>query len=179
MEIKPVFTKMPSEVFEQFIQPKLEFDIESLPILEAFITAPNWAEYFRHKSLNYWVNVEWAKICVPFKDALVNDEAKVLACELVNAFGESGTGKPAVRANVQDSKARFESCATFAKSYGKFPKPVVCLDTGGSWVLLDGFHRLAAILSMEEHENFPFDCWLGTHPQPDVQLGIARSGRAG
>lgn len=147
----------------QFIEPKLEFDIVSLPVLEALITAPNWAAYFRNKPLNFWVSVEWVKHSVPFKAALINEKTKALARELVNAFGKSGTGTPAVAVNVKNSKARFDACEAFTRNFGKFPKPVVCLDTGKNWELLDGYHRLAALLSIEENEDFPFEVWLGTY----------------
>jgi hypothetical protein len=172
LEIKLIFTKMPSEVFEQFIQPQLKFDIDSLSVLETFITAPNWAKYFRHKSLSFWVNVEWVKLSVRYKESLIDPKAVALARQLMNDFGESSIGETAIRANVQDSKARFEACASFMQSMRKFPKPLICLDTGDFWDLLDGYHRLAALQSIEEHDDFIFDVYLGKH-HPNPSLGTS------
>jgi|JI10StandDraft_1071094.scaffolds.fasta_scaffold181682_3 hypothetical protein len=151
---------MPSEVFEQFIKPQLEFEIESFPVLETLVTAPNWAEYFRNKPLRFWIDVEWTKISLPYKEALIDMKAKALARELVNAFGESGTGKPTVGASVKNSKVRFEKCAAFTKEFWKFPMPLVCLDCDGSWDLLDGHHRLAALLSLSK-KMITFHSMLG------------------
>jgi hypothetical protein len=53
----------------------------------------------------------------------------------------------------------------------KFPKPVICLSIGELWDLLDGYHRLAALLSLKDHENFPFEVWLGTS-RPNLAVKV-------
>lgn len=162
MEVELFFPNMPREVFEQFIQPQLKFDIESLTVLEAFITAPGWAKYFRNKPFHFWKNVTWRKLSLPYKDVHLDPVVVNLACQLVNDFRKSGSSQAAERANVENSKARFDTSASFMESFGEFPKPIVCLDVQTHWDILDGYHRLAALLSREEHDEFPFEVWLGT-----------------
>lgn len=161
MEVKLFFPNMPSEVFEQFIQPQLQFDIESLTVLETFVTAPGWAKYFRNKPLKFWASLTWTKLSIPYRDVHINPETINLACQLAKEFRESCPSQTAERANIQDSKARFDACASFIKSMGKFPKPLVCLDVGSHFDLLDGYHRLAALFSTNDYENFPVDVWVG------------------
>lgn len=86
-----------------------------------------------------------------------------MARQIVDVFGKADPTQPAIRTQVPNSHERFNAATSFAESFGKFPKPLVCLVEGDRWLVLDGHHRLAAMFMLKEHENFPFDAWVGTH----------------
>jgi hypothetical protein len=63
-----------------------------------------------------------------------------------------------------DSYVRIMSQKTYIKGKGKFPKPVIFFSSLGNLQILDGHHRLAALLYFPVPfvKAFQMDCWMAS-----------------
>lgn len=159
------FPRMPDEVFELFVAQQLEPHDWSLSELEAFLAGASGsiAKHFRNKTLSYWSNINWQLTSPPFSEVNLEGSSMDKARKIMDLFGEPGPFQKTIRTQVPNSQERFNTAALFAKSMGKFPRPLVCLAHEKEWVLLDGYHRLAGMLLQGDVSDFPFDTWVGTH----------------
>jgi len=61
----------------------------------------------------------------------------------------------------KDSRQRLALNKQLIKTTGHFPAPVVFARTSHGMKLLDGHHRIAALLMLELHNIIPIDVWIG------------------
>lgn len=73
-------------------------------------------------------------------------------------------------AHLHRTHERFWACADYIKSNNSIPAPVILLDNGNRFRVLDGYHRLAALAHIHPPDCFKLPAWVARRPQtPQVQ----------
>jgi hypothetical protein len=158
------FARMPGEVFDLWLREAVAD--RGWPFVTG--TEPTmgtvWERFFLGQSLSYWSSLSWRPSAAAFEDVVWGGEALERAAALVREV----RGIKSFDVSVENSGARFQRCSEFLARYGKLPAPLVCAaDDEGAWHLVDGHHRLAALIgsvSGEELDEFRIEAWLGEAP---------------
>ncbi len=70
------------------------------------------------------------------------------------------TADETAAANLKRTNERFRAGAAFIRSSGKLPAPVVGVLSNRGLLILDGYHRLAALFYLDKAEGFDLPIWL-------------------
>lgn len=157
------FPNMPDALFEMWIQPEINSNGWPFRGNETMVFHSTWSKYLRDLGPNFWRGVIWSRVSQTVIPVSLEERAKNIANMLSKVgrkFVETGVAEPT---RVKDSPQKVAALADLSKSLGQIPKPLVCLVQGSEWWLMDGHHRLGALLMLGAQDSIPFDCWLGTH----------------
>src|SRR5262249_39784519 len=80
-------------------------------------------------------------------------------------IGHCVRNEPTVTANLHNSKQRFWACASFIQAHGNVPKPLVAVSLPFGFEVVDGNHRLAALIHLGFPSSFHIQAWLGLKPK--------------
>lgn len=157
------FAQMPPDLFDTWIKP--EIDSRGWPFSDDAreFSDPAWARFLRCLGPEYWSRVQWNRVSQPFIGIPIEKRAMNIArqlCAVGRKFLETGIVESTL---VKDSPQKVVALASAIRNMGTFPKPVVCVVHGNEWWLMDGHHRLGALIMLGPESFIPFDCWLGTH----------------
>jgi hypothetical protein len=163
MEPRALFPQMPDEVFDLWLRPEIERNGWPFSGEETVVADPAWAKYLRNHSPAFWRGVVWNRVLQNIEWIPIEQRAKNVANQLAGftrQFSETGFAPPTL---VPNSVEKVIALAAVTNTSGKIPKPLIFLIQGGEWWLMDGHHRLAALFTLENYENFQIDAWVGTN----------------
>lgn len=156
------FPRMPGEVFDLWL--KEAISDRGWPFLSG--TEPTmgtpWGPFFAEQRLSFWTSLSWRRESALYDDIVWGGDALDKANALVT---EVVTGRAMFDVPVENSHARHQACVEFISAHRKLPAPLVCVvGSNSSWYVVDGHHRLAALISTvppDELDNFQIEAWLG------------------
>ena len=153
---------MPESVFEMWLEPIIK--IYGWPfnsIDDELLSSTQWPFVLGiSDTLRQWHGGRW-KRCAIKRSFIKNMMAHSLFMPneiYVNAIA----GKQTKATNLFESKKRFWAAASFLEHHGCFPKPLVFRRAGQSLSLLDGNHRLAALLHIDTPKLKELPAWVVT-----------------
>ncbi|MFD2256769.1 hypothetical protein ACFSSA_08790 [Luteolibacter algae] len=111
-----------------------------------------WEDFFGSKKMIEVAKLQWSIDCVEL-DQVINQN--VNRCLAFN----TGTTTAGVEA-PPSSRDRFESIITFLEKHGAIPAPLVCY-AGEPPALMDGYHRVAALLYLGYPRSHKVPMWIG------------------
>lgn len=157
MIIPTFFPYMPDEVRELWLEPIAECYGWPFQSLDDSTHDTKWRYVLPKLSLRELADFRWER-----KD--INFATKPLCQESLRTikglYDEHVIGRATLYANVAGTKERFRACADFISKHRTMPKPVILRDTGDCYELLDGNHRIAAMLAVGLHEAFDVPAWI-------------------
>ena len=63
-------------------------------------------------------------------------------------------------AGVQRSEERFRACAEFIRNHNQIPVPIIATIDNGEIKIIDGAHRIAALMHVGLPENYLVPTWV-------------------
>jgi hypothetical protein len=148
---------MPSEVFDLWICPGIDAYGWPFSSVNDSITGTKWDRFFIGRTLSFWATIEWRLLSLPMNQSVYHPETLTRVQWIVNncAFGQQTP-----TADVQNTRERFWAAATFIRINGKLPSPVVGITTKEGFEIVDGNHRLAALVFLGLPITFSFPAWI-------------------
>lgn len=157
---KLILPNMPDEVFDSFMAPLIINDI-GWPFLTAgdSLAGTDWHRILYPLSLSFFCQLRW-KITKFYlnKEDLYQDSICDINWTIINKTED-------VWALIgRDSKPSRDSLAwhkQFIMMNGRLCTPVALAYTSSGIKVLDGIHRMAALLDLSLNDKLPIDAWIG------------------
>lgn len=149
---------MPSDVFDIWMVPFIES--RGWPFISVFTPASGpWAHNLCGYSLNFISKLNWKLQQLPgdltgFRPILPK-RIKALARQYT-------TGIRTLNVSVINGPARFRRALVYIQRHGTIPKPVIVINRRSHLDLMDGNHRLAALLTAGVIPRHKFAAWVGS-----------------
>ncbi len=148
---------MPDEVFEMWLEPIAEHYGWPFVKPDESKDGTKWAEVFGDHDLNYWVSVKWRFSEIAMTEKTFTDFTWFRLDSIINGCVE---GIPTLFTGVAESKERFRACADFIRNNGRIPGPIIVLDKGNGIEIVDGNHRIAALLHIGIPRGYNVPVWI-------------------
>jgi len=119
-----------------------------------------WQGYFLDIPLVTIRSLQWDRRIISFDPSLFENVTSVMIQKMVLLHAHNFNPGVMVPA---DSKGRFDSAVSYIDEHGKIPGAIVLLSTPYGFKIFDGWHRLAAIHSLQESvDPIELPCWIAT-----------------
>ena len=156
------FPNMPDEVFEMWLEPIAEDYGWPFQDSSDSIKGTKWSGIFGNYDLNFWTTIEWSRIEIEiypelFTDITCRHLIAIIDCCVESAF--------TITANLLDTKDRFRACAEFISTNGTIPKPIVAVVRSRKVEIVDGNHRIAALLHVGVTPGYKVPMWVPIPPR--------------
>lgn len=160
------FSNMPDEVFDQWLREAVADRGWPFDQVNIHTSGTIWGPFFLNKPISYWSALNWTLKTCEYGDIQFDQKSIDKACAIVESdhFGRSVFSVP-----IENSSERLQSCVNCIASHGSLPKPIVCC-TGDidEWTVIDGHHRLAALIGTcipEKLDSFKLQVWLARNAE--------------
>jgi hypothetical protein len=161
--IKQSLPNFPDEIIETWLLPYAL--MLGWPPIPQHKKDPNnrWRYILTKKDLTYWQNIEWKLELVNISKSCLDDNSKQQIMIILSPDGELHT---------PENLNKVIGIANFLFENIKLPHPPIALRNNEKIYLVDGNHRVCALLLAIEHlenagmpvEHIPTLVWLGTEP---------------
>jgi len=161
MTPREFFPYMPDEVFEMWLAPFIQQIGWSFTKITDDLSGTRWNTLLRDIPLDVWNQLIWSRIDVEFTKiefAVFNK----LAIE--DIIGHCVHGRSTATANLPNTKERFRACAEFIRVHKTIPKPIAVMSRGKKIEVIDGNHRIAALLHVGLPKGYRLPIWMA-HPK--------------
>lgn len=151
------FPNMPNEVREMWLDSIAEghgWDFESI---EDSTDNTSWRYALNFRTLKEINSYTWTLSEIDLASASLSESS--IQC-VEGLIIQHVRGIPTSYANLFNSKERFNACADYIKDTGTIPRPIVSLDLGKGYEVLDGSHRLAALFSVNPPNGYVIPSWI-------------------
>jgi hypothetical protein len=153
------FPNMPDEIFYMWLEPFTErygwpFNSPYDSIIDT-----NWFSILCGIELLYWVTVGWIKTWVEFKTIPFNYGSHL---SFYSIRQRCVKGRSTLFAGVERSEGRFGACADYIRLHGEIPGSIVVIVRNGQVEIVDGNHRIAALLHVGIPHGYKVPLWYPT-----------------
>ncbi len=155
---RQVLHRMPQEVFDVYIEPLVRVYGWHFQTEDASAAFTAWRGILGGQSLKCIANLSWKRQELTALHTAFHPDSKFRVGILI---GQNMKGQ-AIRTNIADTKARFLKARRFIARTAKMPTPPVLMRTFSGYLILDGHHRIAAMLSLSPSAGFTFRAWVGS-----------------
>lgn len=151
------FPNMPDEVFTMWLKPiAVHYGWPFIKPDESK-DGTKWAAVFGDYDLNYWVSVKWRLSEIAITEETFTD----FTCFRLNSIIKGCVECiPTLFTGVSGSQERFRACADFIRNNGRIPCPIIVFDKGCGIEILDGNHRVAALLHVGIPNGYKIPAWI-------------------
>ena len=146
---------MPDEVFDIWIAPLIKD--YGWPFSKDSISSygTKW-QYFFPVSFSFWRNIHW-EFRKDIHDELF--EGQTLRA-IQDIIGNCALGLTTDMTNLCNTHERFRACTDFIRNNNRLPAPVIGFITTAGICIVDGAHRLSAMVHLQAiHIEIP--AWIG------------------
>ena len=161
---KAMLPNLPAEVFNMFIS-QIN-DTESSP----FDTMPGgrWFHYFGELTIEAFNRLRWRKIVLTLKETVFHPISGRDVDYLIHYCERKEKAKTGTMQSCPipvDSPIRLRGIKEFIIKTGRLPAPIVAIRTTDGIRVLDGCHRLSAVVLCPNPDHIPLDAWIGEFPK--------------
>lgn len=158
MNPRDFFPHMPEEVFSAWLQPFI--DQIGWPFTQESTTTEGTRWKFLLGELDlqelrcrrfFFKNIDYKTL---------HDSFSPLTISIIESIVFLGERTQTVPFNIQNTGARFTACADFLRAHNTIPKPIIIDVRPTEAIVLDGYHRLAAIKHIDPHGHFMIPAWF-------------------
>lgn len=141
---------MPDEVYDMWISPiAKEYGWPFVSVTES-LEETKWKYVLARTPLEIWFRCEWELMEFQLSVIPFSDGSRMSVGSLIQRCKE---GRDTIFAGVSGSEERFKACADFIAANNRLPKPIVGLIRNRKFEIMDGNHRIAALLSLRPRET--------------------------
>jgi hypothetical protein len=148
---------MPDEVFEMWIKPIVEGYGWPFETSSDETKGTKWYYVLARLPLTFWSDVKWMRFELELSGAPLSALSRMAIDSIIQG---ALTGCSTITANVTDSKQRFGACAAYVRAHGAIPKSIIGLMRVGSLEIVDGNHRLAALIHVGAPDGYKVPFWM-------------------
>ena len=148
---RQIFPKMPQEVFDLWIKPGVEIYGWSFLSTPEPLVGTRWQRLCAGSSLRDWVTLDWNLTSLPLMESIFHPQTVARAEAII---GHCVRGEQTVTANLHNTKERFWACASFIEINRRVPQPLIAVDLPAGFEIVDGNHRLAALVHLGFGNSF-------------------------
>ena len=155
---RTTFPKMPEEIFTLWLDARIKR--KGWPP-QGIV----WQGYLCGKTIDFWQKLNWTKQEVFLSKELIGRLSWPVLTQLIN--GNVNGANNVVMAYVEDSRERFAKIMAYAQANHNIPGTIILLKTGQQYEIVDGNHRLAALIWLQETFEarkkliYPQAAWIG------------------
>jgi hypothetical protein len=161
MTPREFFPHMPDEVFEMWLAPFIQQIGWPFTKITDDLSGTRWSILLKDIPLHVWNQLIWSRVDVEFSK--INFAAfNKLAFE--DIIGHCVHGRSTATANLPNTKERFRACAEFIRVHQTIPKPIAVMSRNNKIEVIDGIHRIAALLHVGLPKGYRLPIWI-VHPQ--------------
>lgn len=156
---------MPDAVFNLWFRDLLEKDgsKESWPFVRASqrTFSTRWHQCLNGHSIQAIRNMRWQKRQIPATLSVFTVAFQNRLRRIIEAYAHKLC---APCTNVMDKKRHgsFWRALDHAERVGCLHAPAVLIQQAEGYQIMDGCHRIAALLSLPDRQDLLLDCWVGT-----------------
>lgn len=155
------FPNMPSQVLEMWLQPMAEERGWPFRSLDDDISQTDWHYTFARKPLRYWAGLQWEMGEVNVALDFLDEYGLQFIKGLIPSGQPTDYNDPfATRTHVRGAEGRFWAAARFIQEHGKIPLPIVVLRTPSGLKVMDGSHRVAALIHLGMLPGYKIPAWV-------------------
>lgn len=156
--MKALFPKMPDQVIEIWIAHGVDAYGWPFESVDQSLIGTTWDGFFGRRSLAFWANADWTLISLRVEEAIFHPDT----VNRVRWIADNCTlGLKTPTTNVENTQKRFWTAASFIRANGRLPCPVVATTSAEGIDIMDGNHRIAALVALGYDKTFSFPAWLG------------------
>jgi hypothetical protein len=156
-EPKDLFPKMPADVFDQWIAPLIPVYGWPFSSIDCSTENTKWCRFFAGRSLAQWAQFDFRLEELAY-GVLKFEETTQWRIEGI--IDHCTLGLPSKQANIHDTVNRFAACANFIRRHGCLPRAIIGIPHMGSLEIIDGHHRLAALIYVGVPAEFKISIWI-------------------
>jgi len=153
---------MPEEVFDLWIRPGVEEHGWSFLSTPEPLTGNRLQRLCNGSSLNDWIVLDWNLSSLPVTESIFHPQTVARAEAII---GHCVRNEQTATANLHDTKERFRACASFIEINRRVPQPVIAVGLPMGFEIVDGNHRLAALVHLGFGGSYRIPAWLGFAPK--------------
>lgn len=150
---------VPPEVFDTFLKPLILNNNIGWPFFSVDFTYGEWTRILSPLSLIDFSKLRWVRNTFTFNDSLfypgsLADINLIIENKTTDVWALVGRDSTPCRRNLLWHEE-------FTLKTGRLFAPVTIARTNRGMKLLDGNHRIAALMSLNLHKTIPIDAWIG------------------
>jgi hypothetical protein len=161
MTPREFFRYMPDEVFEMWLAPFIQQIGWPFTEITDDLSGTRWSTLLRDIPLDVWNQLIWSRVDVEFSKI---DFAAFNRLAFEDIIGHCVHGRSTAAANLPNTKERFRTCAEFIRVHQTIPKPIAVMSRNNKIEVIDGIHRIAALLHVGLPKGYRLPIWI-VHPQ--------------
>jgi hypothetical protein len=159
---KKVFPKMPREVFDEWIAPSIEKYGWNFTSADESTAGSEWERSYGRENMLFFATADWNLSEQLIERRLFFFDTRQRADWIIRHATE---GVKTKTANVHNTVQRFRACTSIVHQSGTIPKPLIGYWFGCQIELVDGNHRLAALIhAFGFNGNVRVPIWLAQRP---------------
>lgn len=160
---RTLLSSMPDDVFNIYIAPLIESHGWPFNIHGAIIDpveAKRWHQMFDLQSVEAIRQLSWERHALSFSLGLFHPRSQRVITMLIEHHGNYAFH--AGIANVANSRIKLFRARDYIARTGQLPAPVILQNDWEGLRILDGNHRIAALVTFGDDTNgAPLDAWIG------------------
>lgn len=170
-----MFPRMPREVFDACFEPALKAYGWPFLAVEDVTNGTRWEKFFGSCSLLQWSEFRWERGTAVLRLEQLHPRTR----NAIDAIIRTNTLAEKTDANtLLGTRERFSRCLNYIQQTGLLPAPVVGAPTAQGLLILDGYHRLAALVHAGKAEGFDLPMWLALTDEGMTQNELAKQNHA-
>ncbi|MCP3932154.1 MAG: ParB N-terminal domain-containing protein [Bacteroidetes bacterium] len=154
------FPNMPDELFEDWLEPIIEKKGWPFTSIDDDLKETDFLYIFGlDNTFRDWCTCEWELREVDLQQTKLTDGSVRMISAIITHCVH---GKQSSTSNVEKSSERFNACVSYIKEHGNIPKPIVLQPGDESYFLMDGNHRLSALLYLNMVATTKVPAWVAS-----------------
>jgi hypothetical protein len=161
-----MFTTLPCQVCELWLDPIVERYGWPFQSVDETTHGTEWRWVLPRMNLRQLAEFEWKREDVDFATKPLCQES---LRTIRGLYQQHVLGLDTLFTSVAATQERFRACAEFILEHHTLPQPVILRDLGDSFELLDGNHRITAMLSVGLNVAFHVPAWIAIPSNKDTE----------
>ena len=147
---------MPNEVFDLWITPNIPAYGWPFSSATQSVEGTLREAYFAERSLEWWAAASWSR------QSFGSDQISFCPISMQRAtwiLDSVVRGWYSPTWNIHNTHERFWRCMSYIERHGKLPAPLICVSMPEGMDVVDGHHRLAALLHQRVCSEISIEIW--------------------
>ncbi|MCG7895322.1 MAG: hypothetical protein JAZ12_12795 [Candidatus Thiodiazotropha taylori] len=164
MTPREFFPRMPEEVFDMWLNPFIKNIGWPFKSRHEDISRTRWKYLLGiDRTLNDWVLCNWRLEEINISEKKLSPGSANMIQSIIT---HCTTGVLTETANLENTNERFRSCVEFIVAHSRIPLPIVAIINKRQFKVIDGHHRVAALVHIGIPQNYKIPAWVPEFHEP-------------